>query len=773
MKTSRHQGEVTLLACRSAKQRAILAGGVVLAALIVGCASQSERNQEGAGTAAAVSPESLLQEQAAAPFATEAAAAVDAVAGLEPQIYRGSGNFVNLDAVPGDSGVAGVASGGATLNFEGAEIREVAQLILGETLQSNYLVDPNVRGSITLRTSEALGREALLSVLEMVLQVNGAALLYSDGLYRIVPLAGALMGAGAPGVGTRPTNAGYQARIIPLRFIAAQEMTRILAPFFSTESVMHADSTRNLLMVAGTGVELNQIGQLVELFDVDMLSGMSVGVFPLHNVDAPTVEADLRELLSVEQGGALEGVVRLVPIERLNALMVVTPQSGYLDVLRTWIERLDVATQGGGRRLYVYRVQNVRAANLATILRELFSIEQTREGATPPELAPGATPRLIRTRPDETAAESAAAVQAVGVIQGAGLIESLSESPADAEDDNADAGTVGNVSIIADESTNALVILANTGDYARIESAIRQLDVMPLQVLLETTIVEVSLNGELSYGMQWFFDHNTGEGAAGMGSVGLPLAFPGTLSYSIVNAADEVRAVLRLLATEDKVQVVSAPSVLVMDNQTANIRVGNQQPVSTSIITEGGVVSTSVQFKNTGITLDVTPRVNASGLVTLEINQELTDVGQIDDATGQRAFLQRSIGSNVAVQSGQSVVLGGLIRENDTTSRSGVPFLHKIPVIGNLFGQTVNTNDRTELLVLLTATVIETAKDSQDLIEAFRVKMPSLFPIPSGFSPQSLSEDAVTESAEDTAADQAQSDPEPVASAAEPEPATS
>jgi general secretion pathway protein D len=451
-------------------------------------------------------------------------------------------------------------------------------------------------------------------------------------------------------------------------------------------------------------------------------------------------------------------------VDRLNALMVVTPQASYLETLQTWIERLDVPTEGGGRRLYVYRVQNVRAADLAGILRDVFSLGQAQAVGRSPGLAPGATPRIIQTRPDETPEEMAAAVRAVGVIQGADQFDQpVGDAASTTAANNGDAGTVGNVSIIADDTSNTLVVLASPGDYSRIESAIRQLDVMPLQVLLETTIVEVSLTGELSYGMQWFFDHNTDDSRSGIGSVGLPLSFPGTFSYSIVNSADEVRAILRILATEDRLRVVSAPSVLVLDNQTANIRVGNQQPVSTAIVAEGGIVSTSVQFKNTGITLDVTPRVNASGLVTLEVSQELTDVGQIDDATGQRAFLQRSIGSNVAVNNGQTIVLGGLIRENDVSSRSGVPFLHKIPVLGGLFGQRVNTNDRTELLVLLTATVIQNVTEAQGLIEEFRRKMPSLFPMPSGFSPASLTEDAneTTEPSADATAVPTQPAPEP------------
>jgi general secretion pathway protein D len=714
---------------RAARVRSVVTG-LLLLIYLGGCASRPAGHDE--STRVLLEAVSKSQERLE-PAAIAPAEPADRAAGAaaqpqpQPQVFPGTGSFINEAAVAADSPAPPIES--VALNFENADIREVVRVILGETLNESYVIDPQAMGQITLRTSQPMDRAGLLLLLETVLQANGLVLIRADGLYRIALAAGAMQRSGGVSIGGRPIRAGYQARVVQLRFIAAEEMAKILQPLLSAQNAIRVDEERNLLILAGSSIELAQAEQLIGMFDVDRFRGMSTALFPLRYVDAGTIAGELRNILAGEGAQGVNAVLRLMPVERLNALLVVTPQRGYLELVETWLGRLDTPGGVSGRQLYVYRVENVRATELAGILQQLFSKDGKSDAPRPPELAPGAAPRIIRTSPDQSDADIERAIDAVGVIEQPGSSGEASGS-ARASIAEQDAAPAGDVSIIADPSSNALVILAAATDYAKIESAIRRLDVMPLQVLLETTIVEVSLSGELSYGMQWFFDDNFSDRRRGAGTVGLPLSFPGSFSYSIVNAADELRAMFRVLATEDRIQVVSSPSVVVLDNQTANIRVGNQQPVSTAIVAEGGIVSTSVQFKDTGVTLDVTPRVNAGGLVTLDISQELTDVGQIDDATGQRAFLQRSVRSSVALQSGESIVLGGLIRNNEIDSSSGVPFLHKVPLIGALFGQKINTQDRTELLVFIHATVIENSAQAQGVLDEFRRKMPEVFAVP-------------------------------------------
>ncbi|MDH3281123.1 MAG: type II secretion system secretin GspD, partial [Gammaproteobacteria bacterium] len=693
-------------------------------ALITDAPEPFPRLESGSGVAAVPPPAPATD----LPYPSEASPR-----GRMTQIYPGSGAFISQPQVI-QSGADLEGQEATTLNFESADIREVAAIILGELLKINYVIDPAVQGSITLRTTQALERTTLLSILEVVLEVNGAALIRSAELVRIVPTAKALGGAGTPTVAKSLGAPGYQVQVIPLQYIAAEEMNKILAPLVKKEAMVRVDAKRNLIVVAGAAPELARVNEVVALFDVDWLQGMSFGLFPIRYTDPDTIAAEIQAVFENEEDAFIGKLVNLIPVRRLNVLMVVSSQPRYMSEIQKWIARLDVPGEGEGRRLYVYRVQNGRAEEMAATLRELFDLGGAPPIAPPSALAPGSTPRLVELRPGDQASAGAES-PAADVIQRPAA-PPASASAAAGSRPAGEASVVDQVNIVADKSRNALLILATPNDYSKIESALLQLDVRPLQVLLEASIVDVNLAGELSHGVQWFFEHrippseltDNRRDFRGEATVGLPLGFPGSLSYSIVNAADEIRALLNLLATEDKLRVVASPSILVLDNETATIRVGDQQPISTSVVTEGGVVATSVQFKDTGVTLTVTPRVNAGGLVTLDISQELTDTGAIDDATGQRSFLQRSVDSRVALQSGESVVLGGLIRENNTRSESGVPFLYKIPVIGFLFGQKVNTVDRTELLVVLNATVVRDGGDMGGIIDEFRERMQGIFP---------------------------------------------
>ena len=269
------------------------------------------------------------------------------------------------------------------------------------------------------------------------------------------------------------------------------------------------------------------------------------------------------------------------------------------------------------------------------------------------------------------------------------------------------------VRIVADEFNNALLIHAPRREYEKVRGALQQLDVPPTQILIEASILEVTLTDEFSFGLQWAFQGDINGGRTGTGifnpnaSGGIGPQQPG-FSYTIANRAGQVRAVLNTLAQKNLVNVISSPSLMVLDNHNAQIQVGDQQPVqSSTVVTDGGNTTSSIQYKDTGVMLDVLPSVNAGGLVTMDINQDVTDVGPLDAATGQRSFLQRAIASRVAVRSGETVVLGGLIRDNTSRGKSGVPWLQDIPVLGGLFRTTSRTNNRTELVVLITPRALQ------------------------------------------------------------------
>jgi len=285
--------------------------------------------------------------------------------------------------------------------------------------------------------------------------------------------------------------------------------------------------------------------------------------------------------------------------------------------------------------------------------------------------------------------------------------------------------TIEEVRVVADEENNALMIYATGKEYRKIKVALEQLDVVATQVIIEASILEVSLTDELKYGLEWTFNNSIGSDYDGVGILAAAAAGPAAVvpgfSYTITNSIGDISAVLNALAEESLINVISTPSVMVLDNHVAYIHVGDQIPINTgTTVSSGGTTVENIEYKDTGVKLTVRPSVNAGGLVTMDIEQSVTDVGLIDPATGQRAFLERSIRSRVAVRSGESVVLGGLIRENATDASSGVPFLHSLPFIGPLFGTVEKTDRRTELLVIITPTVIYNETDLREISAEMR-----------------------------------------------------
>ena len=669
-------------------------------------------------------------------------------------VFRGTGKLIGRPAARGP--VLAVGGGEITLNFVNADIREVVRAILADTLASNYIIDPKVKGTITVQTSRPLPRGSLLAVLEEVLRLNGAALVRAEGVYEVVPIEAAPRAGGLPRVG-RPSGGraqGFGVQIVPLKYIAAAEMEKIIEPFVPSGAVLRVDPDRNLLVLGGTRQGLAAVLDVVDIFDVDWLAGMSFALFPLQSTDAETLVADLAKVFGDQAQGPLAGMVRFVPIERLNAILVISSRPAYLEKAQTWIERLDRGIEEGERRLYVYYVQNGRAADLAAVLGEIFAPGEA--GLAPPRLAPGLAPVEIATpgaargpeavRPPR-AAPGAQAGQAQPSPRMARRQARKQPAPQGAQASAASGAErelvvsgLGEIRIIADEVTNALVILATPRDYRMIEAALRKLDIVPLQVLVEATIAEVTLTDELKYGLQWFFKHGGSSFTLGEGTTpvtkaigAVVQAFPG---FSYLFASPDVRVVLNALDGITDVNVVSSPQLMILDNHTAILQVGDQVPIKTqeAVSVEGSLAPlvNTIELLDTGVILKVTPRVNAGGLVIMEIEQEVSDaipsVGTsfIDSPTIQR----RSIKTTVAVQSGETVALGGLIRDKKFKAKSGVPMLSKIPILGFFFGATTAKDDeRTELLVLITPRVVKDQQEARDVTEELRRRLRAVIPL--------------------------------------------
>ncbi len=669
----------------------------------------------------------------------------------QAELFRGSGEFIDKKAAQRPAYAIG-DGGDITLNFQGSDIAEVVKSILGDILQLNYAIDEKIKGKVYLQTSAPLARNSLIPTLEALLRMKGAVLIKTDDLYKIVPQNDALSSAISPDLRLF-RDRGFQMLVIPLKYIAASEMQKILDPIKPTNGVVQVDGKRNFIMVAGTQVELAHVLKTVKIFDVDQLKGMSVGLYPLTAVDPKTMIEELQELLGAEGQSALAGMLRFMPLARLNSVLAISPQAQYLEQVQAWIERLDRAGDANTVNLYVYHVQHGRADHLANVLNQLLGATAPPERKEPtgaPQLAPGSIPAVIEssismsaTRTGQTNGTATARSPSPAGVPVRGQPASATPSTGNAAPSEALLPSkggeldVGQVTVIADDTNNALLIKATAADYAKLEKMLYRLDVLPMQVLVETSIVDVRLTGDFSFGVEWFFKNNfndyTGFGRLDTGSGGIGVTVP-SFSYSIVDAADLVRFVLNTLASEGKANILSSPSLMVLDNRTASIRIGDQVPIRTSTgssISSSGVetiIASSISMVDTGVMLQVTPRVNKSGVVMMEITQEVNTAQQtttsgIDSPT----INQRSITTTVSVRSGETIVLGGLIIDRRTRSETGVPGLRNIPGLGWLFGSRQQGAERSELLVLITPTAVRDESEAKAVTEEFRDKMKGIF----------------------------------------------
>lgn len=694
-------------------------GGVALG-VAAGCAQSpvaANNSPEPAAAAPAVTTTAEDQELTAGAPAT-------VVMGRESILEVGTGAFVGEPSAPASRPPSSTEPKDITLNFEATELREFVRAIMEDVIKAPYVIDPKVAGKVTVHTGGPITRSEVVPLFEQLLAMNGAAMVEISGLYHIVPKATATRGTSAPT--TRAADAGYATRIIPLQYLAASEMQKILDPYLAEGANVRVDTKRNLVIASGTPEELATLQETIDLFDVDWLRGMSVGLYPLDFVDPKTMKGELDAIVGAmdgEQGsGMLGGLVRSVPIDRLNSLLLISSTPAALREVEIWLHRLDKPGEQAGQRLYVYRAQNAKATDLAAILGNIFGVSGKSASSNTGALAPGLTPVEI---------QSGEGVEAPGMP---------SNRPAVSSAAGLAVGTNAKIDIIADDARNALVVLASPQDYRMVESALKQLDIVPLQVLIEASIIEVTLRDDLNYGVEWFFKNAIDDGRGGkkglgqldVGDAGLAALAPG-FAYTIVDNADQVRVALNALAQESEINVLSSPSLMVLDNETAMINVGDEIPVptrqSTSVIDPDAPTVNEIQFRQTGVTLTVTPRVNDSGLVTMDIKQEVSNAvsttsSDIDAPTIQ----QRQVESVVAINSGETIVLGGLIQDTHTESEGGVPILHRIPVLGKLFGQTRDESRRTELLVLLTPRVVRNRDNARQLTEEFRNKLQGLRP---------------------------------------------
>ncbi|MBL1435160.1 MAG: type II secretion system secretin GspD [Rhodobacteraceae bacterium] len=618
---------------------------------------------------------------------------------------EGTDSFVSSRAPLIEPGRTSKGKKGFILNLVDTPIRVAAKSVLADILGLNYIIDPRVKGTVTLQTTDPLPKDAIIDIFEATLAFNNAGIIHRGGQYHVVPINDAISSTPSVSVSSVSKNGvGIQVLVIELRNIAADEMRTILEPISRDGSIIRVDSERNYIMIAGNRSDLHAMKDSISVFDVDWMRGMSVALHPLKTSQPTAVVQELETIFKTKNGPGKK-LIRFVANERLNSILVITSRAKYLARASAWIDKLDKIASTNEEQLFVYQIKNRSVKKLAEILQSILA-GQNSDGANKAQLsngsvAPDLEPVLVN---DE------------GVQAKVNTNSNTSVTPKN----------VNGISVVADVDNNSLLISTTPRKYKKVEQILRQLDVLPTQVLLEAIIAEVTLNDELKFGVRWAIEKNkfrAGLSDLVAGFVGAQ--FPG---FNFGFATHDLQVTLNALSSITDVNVISSPTLMVLNNHKAVLQVGDQVPIvtqqTTGIVTNNAPVVNSVELKDTGIILTVVPRVNSSGSVTLEIEQEVSSVVQtttsgIDSPT----IRQRKISTTVVVNDGESLALGGLIQERNTLNRRQVPILGKIPFFGNIFKNKTDKIVRTELIIFIRPRVVRDVNEAREVTAEFRNKL--------------------------------------------------
>lgn len=718
--------------------------------------------------------------------------------GQQAQVYYGDGGPVLASAQPNPGSQANDDGGPTTtgsippaanaspdgkgyeLNFENTPIATVAKVVLGDILHVGYTIDARLQGTVTLASGQPVPRADILFVLEDALRVASVALVREGKSYRLVPAAD------AQGTGTidssRGLEPGYGITAIPLQFVSATTLAKLLENIAAKPGMVRADPSRNIIVVQGNAADRQAAVDTVHDFDADWMRGQSVGVFSVSNSTPEPVIAELQKIVDSGEGGLSENLVKLQPIARQNAILAVTRKPGLLKEIGTWVARLDKSGTAG-TSVRVYHMRYGDAQDVAGLLNEIFA-GSSDSGLDMPanQLAPGSG-----------AMTSSSGAPTFGGPQGAGSPSfgspgtsqqtqtqnfgqaSGTQLAANSGFPNPSQGRGGSttrtaaynlggtgggtasilpgVRIAADVKNNSLLIYSNMENYRIIENTLKQLDRPQLQVAIDATIAEVSLNDQLSYGVQFFLQSRNLGLPANAGSVANNTVANSTVSNNsffngvssavlnrvlpgfnfLVGSEANPQAILDALHSVTTVKVLSTPSIVVVDNQPATLLVGDQIPVTTQsatgVIAPGAPIVNNIDYRNTGVILHVIPRINANGNVLLNVQQEISNVANNANATSLTPTVsQRIVKSSIAVASGQTVLLAGLISETHNNNANGIPGLDQVPGLGILFSQNNKQVQRDELIIFIRPQIIRNSNDARRIAEDLRGKLQGSMP---------------------------------------------
>ena len=625
------------------------------------------------------------------------------------------------------------AGPGVIFNFDNADIYEVIR-VMAEIMKINYLVDPRVKGTVNIHTTGQLPGEEVFPIFQSILRLNGATAVKKDGLYEIVPLGDGKKTYVPPTTtrgGAKFPEEKYTIQIVSLKYIPATEASKLIKPFLSDGADIVEHPPHNILIISDVASNIKKSLDMLALFDIDIFTDTRVRIYPVFNADVTEVAKEMERIFSSFEVSTKSGRgvgITFTPITRINSLLVVSSIPSIFEKIEAWLRELDkIPGEGSKLSVFVYYVQNAKAKDLAEVLKEVFGKAKEKKAekpGTPAETTPrGARPAPAPTTPPTTPAKE----EAGGIPE-------------------------GEIGIVVDETTNSLIIKAFHRDYRAILETIKKLDIYPKQVLIEVFLAEVTLDDSNKFGIEWakfVSSSNPASHAQGfvlgqqppVDSSGNPIPFDAALPYAggfryaIVALGGRLSAAINLAASQDRLKVISSPHIIASNNKEAKIQVGSSQPILTNTYTTPGVTSTTgagvvegtIEYKDIGIIVSLTPRISDGGLVSLEISVEDSTVNTsaipLGNLPNVPVFGKKTAKTILSVMEGQTIVLGGLISESKEKITSGVPLLSKIPLIGGLFGFQSYEKKRDELILVLTPHIISDQYTSDAVTREFKEKV--------------------------------------------------
>lgn len=659
---------------------------------------------------------------AAAPAASVAAPAPTAPAALAPTAAA-----VASTTAPG---------GAITLKFDNADVYEVIQAVLGDILGLDYVIDPSLQGKVTVKSSGAVSLPDVYNVLDAALSLSHISIIKTGKVYRVVRDASAVR----DGIGFKAEGDNTPIiQIIPVQHVQASHLANTLRNFIGTQAAMTNDPTNHYLIVADRAANVAKMVDMVKTLDVDYMQQVRIRRVTLERADAAELSRELDALFKtsglLNWSGTDGNKVFFLPVPRMNAIVIAAANDSLLEAAEKWVQTLDEEPKNGlGTQIHIYPVANSTAGHLAGIIGQLFGGSASSTGlrttGSVPNQAAGATPPpgTAGTANDPTRTVSKGSVPGAGAATASG------------------SGLAGVVQVIPDEATNTLVIKASPQDYQQIRKVIERIDTLPRQVLIQVMVAEVTLTDTLQYGIEWWMNsnltHNGKSWATKTGIEGIIKPPTSTvvsgagsgLNYAVFNGAGQVVGLLNLLGQDTDVNVLSAPHVLASDGKTAKIEVGNDEPVvtqtvSTPTTTTGNLTtSNAVQYRPTGILLEVKPSINASGMVSMSITQEVSGRAGTVSVGGSEYpnFSKRKVTTDVSIEEGKTLMIAGLIQNRGNASVTGLPLLKDVPIFGGLFGSTKNTVDKTELMITITPYIVRNRDEGDRITGAFQESLKDL-----------------------------------------------